>query len=140
MIDRRTGNIRLTDSLELRPKLNFDLLEKQSLGEVREVRDMGNGYKWLDIKNIKIQNEYYIISLCFKEQELTELSMVVNDERFDLSSDWSTWSEEKEKEDLKKYQNWLEKELGKKTKFHWGDVWAAYDSKGGSSSIGIRYK
>lgn len=115
-------------------------MEKQSLGEVREVRDMGNGYKWLDIKNIKIQNEYYIISLCFKEQELTELSMVVKDERFDLSSDWRTWSEEKEKEDLKKYQNWLDKELGKKTKFHWGDVWAAYDSKGGSSSIGIRYK
>ena len=140
MIDRKTGNIRLTDSLELSPKLNFDVLENQSLGEVCEVRDMGNGYKWLDIKNIKIENEYYIISLCFNEERLIQLSMVVNDGRFDLSSDWSTWSEEEEKEALQKYQNWLNRELGRKTNFHWGDVWAAYDSKGGFSSIGIRYK
>lgn len=101
---------------------------------------MGNGYKWLDIKNIKIDNEYFIISLCFKEEELSELSMAVNDSRFDISSDWNSWSERKEKEDLKKYQKWLDKELGKETKFHWGVVWASYDPKGGSSSIGIRYK
>lgn len=140
MIDRNTGNIRLNDSLELKSKSNFDLLEEQNLGEFHEVRNLGNGYIWLGIKNIKIKNEYFIISLCFKEEELSELLLVVNERRFDLSSDWSSWSEQKEKEDLKKYQNWLDKELGEERKFHWGDVWASYNPKGESSSIGIRYK
>ena len=66
--------------------------------------------------------------------------MILNDKRFNLFSDWSSCSEQKEKEDFKKYQNWLDKELEGKTKFHWGDVSATYDPKGGSSSIGIRYK
>lgn len=140
MIDRSTGNIKLTDSLVLSPKSNFELLEKLDLGEVREIQDMGNGYKWLIIKNIQVENKYFIISLCFKEEELTQLSMVVNEERFNLSPDWSSLSEQKEKEDLKKYQYWLNKELGKNTNFQWGDVWAAYNSKDGSSSIVIRYK
>lgn len=140
MIDRRTGNIKLTDSLKLRPKSNFDLLEGRNLGEVNKVRDMGNGYKWLDIKNIKIENEYFIISFCFKKEELTELSMVVNDKPFDLSPNWSLWNEQKAEEDLKKYQNWIRKELGEETKFNWGEIWASYDHKGRSSSIGIRYK
>lgn len=140
MIDRSTGNIKLTDWLEVSPKSNFDLLDGQNFGQINEVHNMGNGYKWLNIKNIKIESEYFIISLCYKDELLTELSMVVNDEQFNLSSDWSSWNEQKEKEDLKKYQNWLDKELGGKTKFPWGDVWATYDPKSGSSSIGIRYK
>ena len=140
MIDRNTGNIKLTDSLELSSNSSFNLIEGQNLGQVNEVREMGNGYKWLEIKNIKIESKYFIISLGFKDDKLTELSMVVEDKQFNLTSDWNSWSERKEKEDLKKYQNWLDKELDGKTTFHWGDVWITNDPKGGSSSIGIRYK
>ncbi|GAB5527793.1 MAG: hypothetical protein Roseis2KO_56650 [Roseivirga sp.] len=140
MINKNTGNIKLTDSLELTPKSNLNLLEGQNLGQANELRDIGNGCKWLDIKNINIGSKYFIISLCFIDELLSELSLLVSDERFSLSSHWSSWSERKEKEDLKKYTTWLNKELGGKTEFHWGDVWATYDPKSGSSSIGIRYK
>ena len=140
MIDKNTGHIKLTDALELKPNSSFDFIESQKLGELQETRDIGNGYKWLDIKNIQIDNKYLIISLCFKEEKLSQLSMVMNDSPFDLNPDWSSWTEKQEKEDLKKYQNWLNQELGKETKFSWGEVKASYDSKGGFSSIGIRYK
>lgn len=139
MIDRNTGNIKLTDSFELRPKSNFDLLEEQGLGEVREIRDMGNGYKWLDIKNIKVENQYFIIALCFKDEELSEASLVFDDSPFVLTSGWSSRRQQKEKDDLKKYQVWLGHEFGNTTKFKWGEVWTDYDPKGGSSSIRIRY-
>ena len=66
--------------------------------------------------------------------------MVVDDKPFDLSFGSSSWSEQKEKEDLRKYKDWLDKELDGEAKFHWGNVWASYDPKGGSSSIGVRYK
>lgn len=72
MIDLKTGNIKLSDSFELAPKSNFSLLEEQDLGQSHILRDMGNGYKWLDIKNIHVDNKYFNISLCFKEELLIE--------------------------------------------------------------------
>jgi hypothetical protein len=140
MIDKTKGYIRLTDSLKLEPNLSFDLIESQKLGEVQEIRDMGNGYKWIDIKNIQINNQYFIISLCFRKEELYQLSMVINDNRFDLNSGWDSWSEKIEEEKLKKHKNWLNQELNNERKFNWGEVWAEYDPRGGSSSIEIRYK
>ena len=140
MIDKNKGHIELNDSLELTPNSNFDLIESQKLGEVQKIRDMGNGYKWIDVKNIQIGDKYFLMSLCFKGEELSELSMVINDNPFDLNSGWDSWSEKSEKEKLKKYRDWLTQEIGKEWDFNWGEVWADYDPKGESSSIGIRYK
>ena len=140
MIDKNKGHIKLTDTLELTPNSNFDLIESLELGEVQEIRDMGTGYKWLDIKNIQIDDKYFIISLCFKETELSELSMVINDNPFDLNSGWEIWSEKEEKEKLNKYQDWLSQELDKERIFNWGEAWVSYDPKGCYRSIGIKYK
>ena len=140
MIDKKKGHIKLTDSFDLIPNLKFNLIEGQNLGEVQETRDMNNGWKWLDIKNIHIGDKYFIISLCFKEEELAELSIVLKNNPFDLNPSWNKWSEKREKEKLKEYQGWVTQELGKKRNFKWGDVWTSYDSRGGFSSIGIRYK
>ena len=139
MIDVKTGNIKISDSFELAPKSNFSMLEGQDLGQSHILRDMGNGYKWPDIKNIHVDDEYFNISLCFKEELLIELDLIVSNEKFRLSSDWSSWSDEKEKLKLKSCQDWLDKELGGKTNFHWGNVRSSYDLKSGASSIGIRY-
>lgn len=139
MIDKNKGHIKLTNSLDLSPNLKFDLIESQKLGEVQEIRDMGHGWKWLDIKNIHIDDKYFIISLCFKDEELSEVSMVIKDSPFDLNSGWDSCCEKNEKEKLKQYQDWLTQEIGKERDFNWGEVWANYDPKGESSSIGIRY-
>lgn len=140
MIDKTKGHIRLNDSLNLEPNSSFEIIERQKLGVLQEIRDMGNGYKWLDIKNIQIDSQYFIMSLCFKKEKLSQLTMVINEKPFDLNSGWDTWSEKAEKEELKKFENWLNKELDKERKFSWGEVSANYDSRGGSSSIGIKYK
>ncbi len=115
------------------------MIEKQNLGEIQEIRDMGNGYKWLEIKNIQIDNQYFNMSLCFKMEKLSQLTMVINDKPFDLNSGWDTWSVKAEKEKLKKFENWLNKELDRERKFNWGEVWANYDPRGASSSIRIIY-
>ena len=140
MIDKTKGHIRLNDSLNLEPNSSFEMIERQKLGVLQEIRDMGNGYKWLDIKNIQIDNQYFIIFLCFKKEKLSQLTMVINDKPFELNSSWDTWSEKAEKEKLKKFENWLNKELDKERKFNWGEVWVNYDQREGSSSIGIKYK
>ena len=140
MINKNNGHIRLHDSLALKPNLNIDLVENQDFEDVQETRDLGNGYKWIDIKNIQIENKYFIISLCFKENELAELSIILNDKPFDLSTSWDSWNEQDEEKKLIEYNNWLIEQLGTTRVFNWGEVWADYDPRGGSSSIGIRYK
>ena len=140
MIDKTKGHIRLNGSLHLEPNSSFEMIERQKLGGLQEIRAMGNGYKWLDIKNIQIDNQYFIMSLCFIKGKLSQLTMVINDKPFNLNSGWDTWSEKAEKEKLKKFENWLNKELDKERKFNWGEVWANYDPRGDSSSIGIKYK
>ena len=139
MIDKTKGHIRLNDSIKIEPNSSFDLIERQELGGIQEIRDMGNGYKWLDIKNIQIDNQYFNMSLCFKEEILSQLTMMINDNPFDLNSDWNSWNEKVEKEKLKKYENWLNQELDKERKFNWGEVWSSYDPRGGFSSIMITY-
>lgn len=139
MIDEAKGHIKLTDLLVLKPNSKFDLIKNQKLGEVQETRDIGNGFKWLDIKNIQIGDKYFIMSLCFKEEELTGLSMVLDDNPFNLNPNWDSWSEKKENEKLKELQNWLSNEFGNKRNFTWGNVWAKYDPKERFSSIGLRY-
>tara|TARA_B110000240_G_C13228293_1_gene337734 strand:- start:159 stop:581 length:423 start_codon:yes stop_codon:yes gene_type:complete len=140
MIDKINGHIRLNDSLYLEPNSSFKIIERQKLGELQEIRDMGNGYKWLDIKNIQIDNQYFIMSLCFLKEKLSQITMVTNDKPFDLNSGWDSWSEKAGKEKLKKFEKWLNKELAKERKFNWGEVWTDYDPRRGSSSIGIKYK
>ena len=140
MIDKTKGHIRLNYSLSLEPNSSFEMIERQKLGVLQETRDMGNGYKWLDIVNIQIDNQYFNMSLCFIEEKLSQLIMVINDKPFDLNSGWDTWSEKVEKEKLKRFENWLNNELGQERKFNWGEVRANYDQREGSSSINIEYK
>ncbi len=106
MIDPKTGNIRISKSLELNSNSNFDSIRTQNLGDKTEVRDMGNGYKWLDIKNVLIENEFYIISICFKSEKLIKISFVFDEKPINISKDWNSWSEKEEKENLKKLNNW----------------------------------
>ena len=63
MIDTKTGNINLTDSFQLTPKSNFQIVKDLNLGEYCEVRDMGNDHKWIDIKNIKIEKQFFWLVL-----------------------------------------------------------------------------
>ena len=139
MINKNTGYISLNEEIQLVPNSEFASIEKLKLGETQKVRDLGNGYKWLDIKNLLFDNHHFTFQLCFLNEKLTRITMVFQNTPFDLNPSWDSWSEEHEKERLTEYQNWLTKELGKIRNFDWGEVWAAYDPKGGFSSIGISY-
>jgi hypothetical protein len=139
MIDKKTGNIIFGKDILINLNLDFDSVSKMGLGESQEVDDKGNGWIWLRIKNISNSGYFFNISFAFKNQILKELSFIVSDKRFDSNSNWSDWTEQKELDDLEFYNDWLNKKIGKQREFDWGNIWATYDRKGGSSSIGLRY-
>jgi len=140
MIDKETGNIIFDKDLVINIKSDFDSVSKMGLGESQDVDDIGNGWIWLRIKNISNSGYFFNISFAFKKQILKELCIIVSDKKFDSDSNWTDWTEQKELDDLVFYKDWLNKEVGKQREFDWGQIWADYDRKGGSSSIGLRYK
>ncbi|MDW7690817.1 hypothetical protein R9C00_21335 [Flammeovirgaceae bacterium SG7u.111] len=139
MIDKNNRNIKLSDSFSLKPFSILEAVENQHLSKQQEIRDMGNGWVWLDVKNVKVRGNCFIFSLCFLNKELVELSFIIQDNPFELNPSWNSWNKQAEQNKLKHHQKWLKKELGNERDFHWGKTWVNYDSKGGFSSIGIRY-
>lgn len=139
MIDVKTGSLIFDKEIVIHQNSDFDSVHKMSLGEIQEVDIMGNEDIWLRNKNILVAGLYFNISFLFNNLRLKELSFIVSDKKFALEPKWEYWSEEKEIESLKLYQDWLTMEVGSQRVFDWGEVWIDYDRKGGSSSIGLRY-
>lgn len=139
MINKKTGAINISATITIK---HNDLLENVLLilGYENQTINHNNGWIWVKSTNVFIENQYLILHFGFYHNRLKELSFVMNNSKFERSDDWGAWSEQRELDDLERYQKWLFHELGSQRDFEWGHVWAQYDSKGGSSSIGIRYK
>ena len=122
MINKKNGHLKISPEIELAPFDSFENINKLKLGEIQETRDMKNGYKWLDTKNVKIDNEYYNLSFGFLNEELKMLNFIVDDKKFDLKENWDNWTEEKEKIMEQKCKKWVINKLGHDGPFPWGRV------------------
>ena len=128
----------ISSEIELAPNDSFQKIDNLKLGEIQETRDMKTGYKWITTKNVKINQEYFILDFCFFNDAFVMLSFLVDDKKFDLNGSWGSEGKEKNKE--RKYKNWVNDKLGHEGQFPWGEVLASFGQKGGFSSISIRYK
>ena len=141
MIDQRTGSIHIADDIAIGHNDNFDYIKNLNLGQKQEIWYVKNGVIWITERNIKIEEQYFIISFAFFEEKLNTIVFVLSDEPSALeSTGWDNYSEIKEREDAKKYDAWLTNEIGSEREFKWGRVYASYDPKSGGSSIGIVYE
>lgn len=140
MIDKKTGFIELASDKIIKPAMSLGDVKSMGIGESQAERDLGNGWIWYNVRNVKVADQYFIISFGFHDDKLDQLSLVFSNSEHDLSKGWGAWSEQEERQNAVIFSNWLKAELGSEKTFGWGEVWADYDEKDGSSSIGIRYK
>lgn len=140
MIDKTTGSIRLSETCQLHAGDALPDVSTFLSGEVQQVVDHKNGWQWLTIKNLVVDGQYVIISLGYHANALQQVELIVSQDRFNLAAGWDSWSEQSELDILTALRVWLRNELGSEGRFTWGDARAAYDPKGGYSSIGIRYR
>ncbi len=131
----REFTIKLPDGIIISSKL-----KEEDISSIRESknRDMNNGYVWYYLPVVELHNENIVLSLCFYNGVIDSLTIsIFNPELY--GHDWNDWSEKKEKACAKDTENWLTS-IGYETgKYSWGEIWAGYDSKGGSGSAGVRY-
>lgn len=141
MINKVNGHLELTSNITLRPFMSLSEFKNLDFATSLNEWNVGTGWFWYSFDNQKIDDKYFSFSCAFLKEEFQEVSFVFNDSKVDKKDDsWETWNEEEEIKKSKIFNDWLNSELGSKREFDWGNVWASYDPKGGSSSIGVRYK
>ena len=140
MINKETGSIRLSDTCQLRAGDTLADISAFPPGEVKQFVDHKNGWQWLTIKNLVVEEYHVILSLGYCANALQRIELLVAHDPFDLTAGWDSWSEQRELEMLVVLRVWLRNELGREGRFAWGDARASYDPKGGYSSIGIQYR
>jgi hypothetical protein len=95
------------------------------------------------VPGLRIGGLPFALGAYFHGAALSSLGFALIDKRF--GSSWDDWSEEKERARDAAHKAWLVVQLGPSDapnalrSYPWGSVSAGYDSKGGGSSIWIRY-
>lgn len=100
------------------------------------VRDMGNGYVWLDLPAMSDMGVSVGASLGFWHGRLEAISLSDTDPAF--GRNWDEWSEAAERRRAESIGAWLTGKGLAPGAYPWGTVWCGYDSRGGGGSATIR--
>ncbi|WP_319502490.1 hypothetical protein [uncultured Draconibacterium sp.] len=139
MIDIKTGHITIDSNNSINPNLTILELKNLNLGESQVETDFQNGWTSITVKNLKIENEYFLMTFSFFNSTIQVISFIVDQNPIQTNKSWWDHSIEKEKIKQKEYSDWLDREIGTKRKFNWGEIESVFDNKGGGSSIIMRY-
>jgi hypothetical protein len=114
------------------------IAEVERVAGVRRA-DMTTGYIWYYLPETKTGSTRILVSLCFCRDQLDSVSFAASNPEL-YGSNWSEWTEPKEQMRARDTEAFL-RHLGfPQGEYDWGDVWAGYDSKGGSGHATIKYK
>lgn len=111
----------------------------------REI-DVQTGWRHYYLDAHAIGPSDFVVSLSFEYERFDGYHLASNDPAFGRG--WDDWSEAKEMARREANDRWLLGQLGPPGskgratlyEFAWGTVWSSFDPKGGSSSIGVRFK
>jgi hypothetical protein len=138
LINKETGELSFADDFILSPKTTPEEIFQYFKDGV--LNDMGpkSGWKNYTIRNIQLDNLYFIFTFHFEKDILRHLDFIVSENPI-VAGSWDDWSEKEEEKKRNDYNNWLTKEIGKSREFPWGRVDAIFDRIGGGTSIILRY-
>lgn len=139
MIDVKTGHLIIDNERVITSKISLVTIEKWQLGTSQKTRRMGNGWNWVDVKNLIIDELYLNISFLFHGQRMCGFTFVFQDKPYEKNLSWASWSKEAEKSNLARFNNWLDEQFGEARELEWGKVQAFYDPRSAGSFIKLRY-
>ncbi|WP_114937842.1 hypothetical protein [Mucilaginibacter endophyticus] len=133
-----TGEIVLSESIRI-SSITRPAKLKEYFGQ-KELRtlSMGNGWVHYSIKNIQVEDNYFIFIFLFYKDLIKTISFVISSHPFSESS-WNDWNKETEEKNKSFFENWLSNQIGSQRNFAWGNVNAVLDEKVGGSAIVLNY-
>jgi len=139
IIDSVNGHLRFVNSFTVSSRTTPEEIIQYFGQENVSINDVKTGWKHYSVRNVKINDTYFIITFYFDNDILKMLDFIVSDKLI-VAGSWDDWSEKKELQNRDYYDEWLTKEIGSNRQFVWGTINSFYDSKGGFSSIVLKYK
>lgn len=137
-IDRKTGHIRIGDTVLLRAGDHRTTVEPQIIPWLDGSRDHGNGFAWLDLRGLTFGGQPAHLSLCFHGGLLEQASWSVRLPDAELQSGWPTC--EVIETEIAFVHRTLASEMGIQAgAFVWGEIWSRFDPKGFLADNGVRY-
>ena len=122
-LDIENGYFFLINGVAISSKTTFSSLREQFPDN--DIWDVGTGFYWI----------YFDVSICFEGEKLETIFFSMK-ERY---TPWENWTEEYELQTEKLYKKWLTAHIGEEWEFVWGEVGAAFDRKGGRTTMWISY-
>jgi hypothetical protein len=141
MLDPETGALRFDEpKVTLGADLTLTSFLQSTLAKtIGDKLVGGEGYQTFWFKQHHASGGLTLaVGLCFQNERLENVELQNDDPAFGTS--WDDWSEAKELSRKQSHDRWLNKCVGGRRNFPWGEVWSGYDERGGSSSIVIRYR
>lgn len=139
MIDIKTGHLLINNEHIITPQTSLAMLDKFQLGTSQKTRRLENNWNWVDVKNLKIDEQYLNISFLFKDEKIESFTFVFQDKPYDLNPNWASWNKETERSNLARFNHWLDEQFGAVRALEWGKIEANYDLKSMGSSIKLTY-
>ncbi|GAC1372184.1 MAG: hypothetical protein NVSMB47_20280 [Polyangiales bacterium] len=149
MIDRDTGALVLSTG-RIERGLEREAWLASPIGADRHGDDLHNGWMWFTLAPITEAGLRFSASLAFEGEALDGYRLSLSDARYGTS--WDDWSEQGERARRDAHDSLLIAWLGAGERapspqgpelrydFPWGEVWSTFDMRGGSSSIGVRFR
>lgn len=138
-IDRNTGDIRIGDVTTLRPNQTKSSIEPMIANLLKGSRDHGNGFEWLDLRDLTFGGEPAGLSLCFHNGRLEQASWNVQLPGAPMESGWPT--RDAIEHELLFVRGTLTQDMNiQPGKMPWGEVWSSFDAKGFLAANGLRYR
>jgi hypothetical protein len=136
IINVTNGNFSLSSEMIIKINQHFD--EVYAFDIDKKTDNLRNDYEWIYFKNIKIENLYFSLGVCFfkSKTKLINFSFSETDLNF---KNWNNWTEKEEMNKLEKFEKWLNENIGKQREFNWGKISANIDIKGGGTSMLLSY-
>jgi hypothetical protein len=149
VIDRDTGSLVLPGARIERDLTRTSFLASP-LGAHARSEDMHTGWMLAYLGAQDLDGLTFAVVLHFEGERLDRYSLSLTDPRYGTS--WDDYTEEKQIAQRDANDAWLVASLGQGTRepspcgpelrysFPWGDAWSTFDARGGSTSIGVRFR
>lgn len=138
ILDSKTGAIVLSEDIRISSITQPAKLKEYFGHKELKALSMGNGWVHYSVKNIQVEDEYFIFIFIFYKDILKTISFVISNHPFSEAS-WEDWSKETEAKNRNFFENWLSGQIGSQRNFAWGNVNSVLDEKGGGSDILLNY-
>lgn len=140
MFNIKNGNISLNNNFIIKKGLTKNEFIKSTLFKDVINQQITNGFSYFYLKPQLINNEKFIITLLFNQNDILDF-LNISITKNDTVPSWNNWSESLELKKKETHDKWLEKNIGKPPyKYIWGEISSNYDPRSGSSMITISYK